>query len=96
MPFLFLLVLTFIFSISPAYAYPSTADVIMVHDMDMIKQQRFRMEEINDYNDVQTEKARYQKRNYPKTETPTINRVYSSTPKKFVEEDGKIKIESQN
>ena len=94
MPFLFLLVLTFL--ASPAFAYPSTADVIMVHDMDMIKQQRFRMEEINDYNDVQTEKARYQKRNYPKTETPTITKVYPSTPKKFVEEDGKIKIENQN
>ena len=47
----------------PAYAVPSTADVIMVHDMEMIKQQKFRMEEINDYNDVQTEKERFQKKN---------------------------------
>ena len=94
MPFLILFAL--IFLISPAYSYPSTADVIMVHDMDMIKQQRFRMEEINDYNDVQTEKARYQKRNYPKTETQTINKIFNSSPKKFVEEDGKIKIEKQN
>lgn len=88
-------ILSFLIS-SPALAYPSTADVIMVHDMDMIKQQRFRMEEINDYNDVKTEKARYQKRNNPQPETPTVNRVFNSTPKKFVEEDGKIKIESQN
>ena len=27
----------------PAFAVPSTADRIMVHDMDMINQQRFRM-----------------------------------------------------
>lgn len=64
----------------------------MVHDMDMINQQRFRMEELNDYNDVKTEKERYQKRNNPTTE-PLINRLFSPSPKKFVEEDGKIKIE---
>lgn len=76
----------------PAFAVPSTADIIMVHDMDMINQQRFRMEELNDYNDVKTEKERYQKRNNPTTE-PLINRIFSPNPKKFVEEDGKIKIE---
>lgn len=78
-----------------AFAVPSTADIIMVHDMDMINQQRFRMEELNDYNDVKTEKERYQKRNNPTTE-PLINRIFSPSSKKFVEEDGKIKIESQN
>ena len=37
----------------PAFAYaPSIAPVINVHDMQMIKEQQFRREEINDYNDV--------------------------------------------
>lgn len=77
---------------NPSFAYPSTADVIMVHDMEMINQQRFRMEEINDYNDVKTEKERYQKRNAPSE--PLVNKLFNK--KQFVEEDGKIKIESQN
>ncbi len=76
----------------PALAYPpSPAEVIMVHDMQMINQQRFRMEELNDYNDVQTEKARYQKRTEP-TET-LFNKLFNK--KKFVEENGQIKIESE-
>ncbi len=76
----------------PALAYPpSPAEVIMVHDMQMINQQRFRMEEINDYNDVQTEKARYQKRTEPSSK-PLINKLFNK--KKFVEENGQIKIES--
>ena len=75
-----------------AYAYPpSPAEIIMVHDMQMINQQRFRMEELNDYNDVQTEKARYQKRTEP-TET-LFNKLFNK--KKFVEENGQIKIESE-
>lgn len=76
----------------PALAYPpSPAEIIMVHDMQMINQQRFRMEELNDYNDVQTEKARYQKRTEP-TET-LFNKLFNK--KKFVEENGQIKIESE-
>lgn len=76
-----------------AYAYPpSPAEIIMVHDMQMINQQRFRMEELNDYNDVQTEKARYQKRTEPSSE-PLINKLFNK--KKFVEENGQIKIESE-
>ncbi len=86
-----LLFLLLLFS-SPVLAYPSAADIIMVHDMEMINQQRFRMEEINDYNDVQTEKERYKKRTTPSE--PLINRLFNQ--KKFVEEDGKIKIESRN
>lgn len=89
-----IILLTFLLLLisNPVMAYPSSADIIMVHDMEMINQQRFRMEEINDYNDVQTEKERYQKRTVPSE--PFINKLFN--PKKFVEEDGKIKIESQN
>lgn len=86
-----ILLLLIIFS-QPAFAYPSTADVIMVHDMEMIKQQRFRMEEINDYNDVQTEKERYQKKNT--TSESFVNKLFNK--KKFVEKNGTIKIESIN
>ena len=75
----------------PAYAVPSTADVIMVHDMEMIKQQKFRMEEINDYNDVQTEKERVQKKNEVNTE-PLVNKLFGK--RKFVEDTGHIKIEN--
>ena len=75
----------------PAYAVPSTADVIMVHDIEMIKQQKFRMEEINDYNDVQTEKERFQKKNEVNTE-PLVNKLFGK--RKFVEDNGQIKIEN--
>ncbi len=75
----------------PAYAVPSTADVIMVHDMEMIRQQKFRMEEINDYNDVQTEKERFQKKNEVNTE-PLVNKLFGK--RKFVEDNGQIKIEN--
>ena len=75
----------------PAYAVPSTADVIMVHDMEMIRQQKFRIEEINDYNDVQTEKERFQKKNEVNTE-PLVNKLFGK--RKFVEDNGQIKIEN--
>ena len=89
---LFLFSLILAITTLPTLAYPpSPAEVIMVHDMQMINQQRFRMEELNDYNDVQTEKARYQKRTQPSE--PLINKLFNK--KKFVEEDGQIKIESE-
>ena len=44
--------------IQPAFAVlPTDASIIQVHDMQMINQQRFRIEELNDYNDVETEKS---------------------------------------
>lgn len=69
---------------------PPDAAVIQVHDMQMINQQRFRQEVLNDYNDVQTEKERYEKKVAPKE--PLINRLFGK--KKFVEQDGEIRIES--
>lgn len=79
--------------IKPAYAVlPTDASVIQVHDMQMINQQRFRMEVLNDYNDVETEKARFEKQNAPRE--PLINKLFNK--KKFVEEDGQIKIESDD
>ena len=91
MKYLFLVSLLY-FSIIPAFAVlPTDASIIQVHDMQMINQQRFRMEEINDYNDVETEKARYQKRNESNSE-PLMKKLFNK--KKFVEEGGQIKIES--
>jgi|GEM_PF-1516224 hypothetical protein len=77
--------------ILPVYAIlPPDAAIIQVHDMQMINQQRFRMEELNDYNDVETEKARFEKRTAPKE--PFIKKLFHK--KKFVEENGQIKIQN--
>ena len=79
--------------IQPAFAVlPTDASIIQVHDMQMINQQRFRIEELNDYNDVETEKARYRQKNAPRE--PLINKLFNK--KKFVEKDGQIKIESDD
>lgn len=79
--------------ILPVYSVVPDAAIIQVHDMQMINQQRFRMEEINDYNDVETEKARFRQRNESSSE-PLIKRLFHK--KKFVEENGQIKIEEDN
>lgn len=74
----------------PAYSIlPPDASVIQVHDMQMINQQRFRMEEINDYNEVKQEKERYKKKQ------PMPEKIINKKTK-FVEEDGKVKIEYEN
>lgn len=58
----FILTVLLCLPILPAYCVlPPDAAIIQVHDMQMINQQRFRMEELNDYNDVETEKARFEK-----------------------------------
>ena len=80
--------------ILPVYSVVPDAAIIQVHDMQMINQQRFRMEEINDYNDVETEKARYEKKHSQSEGTSLINRLFKK--KKFVEENGTIKIEAED
>lgn len=83
--------LLFILFAMPAYAFvPPTAATIQVHDMEMIKQQKFRMEELNDYNDVQQEKERYKKRN---EQPQTVIQKTFSKKSKFVEDNGEIKIQ---
>ncbi len=87
----FLSAVLFLASISPAFSVAAPdAAIIHVHDMQMINQQRFRQEVLNDYNDVQTEKERFEKRNAPRE--PLINKLFGR--KKFVEQDGEIKIEN--
>ncbi len=71
---------------------PPDAAIIQVHDMQMINQQRFRREVLDDYNDVQTEKERFEKKN--SSREPLINKLFHK--KKFVEENGEIKIENDD
>ncbi len=79
--------------VSPVFAIaPPDASIIQVHDMQMINQQRFRQEVLNDYNDVETEKARFEQKNEPKQ--PLVNKLFNK--KKFVEENGEIKIQSDD
>ena len=80
-------------SIAPVFAIaPPDASIIQVHDMQMINQQRFRQEVLNDYNDVQTEKKRFEQKTAPKE--PLVNKLFNK--KKFVEENGEIKIQSDD
>ncbi len=75
----------------PAFAYaPPSASVMQVHDLEMVKQQQFRMRELNYYNEVQEEKARYQKRN---EQPQTVMQKIFSKKSKFTEDNGEIKIQ---
>lgn len=76
----------------PAMAF-TDASMINVHDMQMINQQRFRMEEINDYKEVQEEKARFEKRiNSQKPEKLRVeNQIIQKEPE-LVDDAGQIKI----
>lgn len=75
-----------------AMAFMPVTDVgaIHNHNMQMIEQQKFRMEVIDDYKSVQEEKERYQKRNgQPK---PVIQQQLNNENSKLINEDGEIKI----
>lgn len=72
----------------PAYSVPEAA-IINVHDMDMIKQQKFRMEEYNDLKEMKEEKARYEKQH---TSSQTLMQKIFNKKSKFVEDGGEIKI----
>ncbi len=76
----------------PALAF-TDASMINVHDMQMINQQRFRMEEINDYKEVKEEKARFEKRiNSQKPEKLRVeNQIIQKEPE-LVDDAGQIKI----
>ena len=87
------IIIWLIFTAIPTFAIlPPDASMIQVHDMQMIRQQQFRQEVLNDYNDVQKEKERYQKRN-----APTIIKTEDFyTKPKMIEEQGEIKIKLEN
>lgn len=69
------------------------AEIIQVHDMQMINEQRFRREVINDYNDVKQEKERYQKRNKIYKPTVETSIVPVKSEPVMINDKGKIKIQ---
>ena len=78
----FLSLTLFLSAAMPVFAIaPPDAAIIQVHDMQMINQQRFRREVLDDNNDVQTEKERFEKKN--SSRDPLINKLFHK--KKFVE-----------
>ena len=79
--------------ILPAQAFYSPAEITQVHDMQMINQQRFRMEQIDDFNEVKQEKERYKKKN-PSFEQskPTVNNYVTTPQSQFIDDGGQIRI----
>lgn len=66
-----------------------------VHDMQMIKDTKFRYQEYNDYKDLKEQKEAKNKE-FELTE-PAMKRIYNQKPKQnvqFVEQNGQIKIQS--
>jgi hypothetical protein len=88
-----LLSILFVLStISPALAYaPPLEAITQVHDMQMIKEQQFRRDELNYYNDVKEEKARYQKK-VQKTTTAKPESVIIKAEPSLIQDSGEIKI----
>ena len=67
------------FSIMPVFAVlPPDASIIQVHDMQMINQQRFRIEEINDYIVDISEKA-YAENNEVKNLMRDMNKLLATS-----------------
>jgi len=100
-----LLLTTFVLTAIPALAYdglptiPVTA-VSPMHEMQTLQEQRFRQEQINYYNDVQEEKARYKKKNQTdeeriqevKQQIQQAGRQKIDSKSQFVQENGQLKI----
>lgn len=85
------IIFAFMVSMLPAQAFtPPNASIIQVHDMQMIKEQQFRREQINEYNDVKQEKERYKKQNTP--QTTVIKDNTNTTEPELIQENGSIKI----
>lgn len=69
-----------------------------VHDMNSIRQQRFRYEEYNEMKDMKEQKEK--KNRELQSEDPAIKRIFNRKPTsdnvQFKEENGQIIIESSN
>lgn len=76
-------------TVLPSFAF-APPEIIQVHDIQMINEQRFRHNVINDYKEVQEEKARFEKQNKP-FETSVENPVINKEPE-FINENGEVKI----
>ena len=106
-----LLAITFICTTIPAMAFDGLPTVPLsetspMHDMQTMQAQRFRQEQLDYYNDVDTEKAKFKKRN--KTDEERIQevkqqiqqaaqqKVDSYGKSQFVQENGQLKIKYSN
>ena len=69
-----------------------------VHDMNYIRQQRFKQEEYDEMKDLNEQKAKKNKE--LENQEPAIKKIFGKKPArqnvKFKEENGEIKIESSN
>lgn len=92
----FLISILMFSTILPAFSYaPPIAPVINNHDMQMIREQKFRHEEINDYKEVKEEKARFEKR-MKSYEKPVINNTENQKTPELIDENGEIRIKYEN
>ena len=83
-------ILSFVSLSALAYA-PPIAPVINNHDMQMIREQKFRYEELNDYKEVKEEKARFEKR-IKSYEKPVIENKVNQKKPELIDQNGEIKI----
>ena len=96
-----------VISMMPVTANAFSADIagasgIQVHDMQMLREQQFRREEVNEYKDMKEEKARYWKKTQNAQEQVNNlkqeirqNQQQAAAPSKrseFVEENGQLRI----
>lgn len=87
---LFIFTLLMLVSLPAFSIVPPDAAIIQVHDMQYIKDQKFRYREYNDFKEVQEEKDRYNKQHAPSQ--PLIQKIFNKKSK-FVEDNGEIKIQ---
>lgn len=67
-----------------------------IHDLNSIKLQRFRYEEINEAKDIQQQKEEKNREQADIVKDPAMKKIFNRKPNqevKFVEENGEIKIE---
>ena len=106
-----LLVVAFICSTLPAFSFGELPIVPInetspMHDMQTMQAQRFRHEELNYYNDVDTEKAKFKKRTQTDDEKvqevkqqiqqAAQQKINSYGKSEFVRENGQVKIKYSN
>ncbi len=87
------IIIGILFSVTvlPAVAFaPPTAPIINVHDTQMIREQQFRRQEINDFNEVKEEKARFEKR--LKNSNPAVKNTIIEKEPELIEDNGEIRI----
>lgn len=103
--------LAFIFTTLPAFSFDGLptvplSEISPMHDMQTMQAHKFRQEQIDYYNDVNTEKAKFKKRIQTDEERvqevkqqiqeSVQQKVNSYGKSEFVQENGKLKIKYMN